>query len=338
MTINRDYAIKLTAVDFANNEGPETPAHYVYRFNPNIDQPQPPPHINENYPNNNNNVDTQQGQISDRVGSPQDVEIIDYTSSSVKFAWMPPSSLSGSLPIKHFLLSYVDKPKTYRESNGSLVTYVKGIGMSIKVPARDDPTIKITWLVTALAPFTDYEFNISSVGGSNMLDLQSPPVPRHIKTRSARPSRVDAPQVRDIYSDHTALIKLGNASARNGPISKYWLVIVPVDPLHKQLGGVGSDNKAAAASSASMQAEFVDVAALFKYSLFNTTHSNESAYITAEFASEYWPQEYMVGVGEALKYGRFVNRKWVDFLEINWIWSLQFFCLFWLHNWYKCSF
>lgn len=58
-----------------------------------------------------------------------------------------------------------------------------------------------------------------------------------------------------------------------------------------------------------MQAELADLQALLKYSLQNTSTSNESAYITAEFAAEYWPAEFIVGIGESVRYGRFVNRK-----------------------------
>lgn len=130
-------------------------------------------------------------QINDKISQPREVEILEYTSTSVKFSWMPPEP-SQSYQIKNFLISYVDRPKQYRETNGTIVTYVKGIAMTIKAPARDDPTIKIMWLVTGLAPFTEYDFNISSVLAN---DVQSLPVQKHIKTKPDRPARVDPPQV-----------------------------------------------------------------------------------------------------------------------------------------------
>ncbi len=76
---------------------------------------------------------------------------------------MPPSLAPNSLKIKNFLISYVDKPKQHRDTNGSLITYSKSVTMTIKVPVRGDPTIKSMWLVTGLNPYTEYSLNISAL-------------------------------------------------------------------------------------------------------------------------------------------------------------------------------
>jgi hypothetical protein len=168
-------------------------------------------------------------QINDKIGKPRDVEILEYTDSSIKFSWMPPAAStaasSSAFKINNFLISYVDRVKIYRETNGSFVSYLKGISTSVKVPARGDPTIKIMWLVAGLAPNTEYDFNISAQLAS---EVQGTPVHKIIRTRPYRPARVDAPQILDVYTDNTVLVKTGNASERNGPILKYWLVVTPM--------------------------------------------------------------------------------------------------------------
>jgi hypothetical protein len=168
----------------------------------------------------------QPSQINDKIGKPRDVEILEYTDSSIKFSWMPPPASSNvAFKINNFLISYVDRVKIYRETNGSFVSYLKGISTSVKVPARGDPTIKIMWLVAGLAPNTEYDFNISAQLAN---EVQGLPVHNIIKTRPYRPARVDMPQILDVYTDNTVLVKTGNASEKNGPILKYWLVVTPM--------------------------------------------------------------------------------------------------------------
>lgn len=245
--------------------------------------------------------------IDERVGMPQSVEVNEFAKSA-RISWLPPAPQHvGPHPIRNFLISFVDRPKTYRESNGSLVTTHTGVTMSIRVPAKEDGVSRITWMVSGMHPFTDYDYNVSSIAYSSSVneEVQSPPVRGFIKTRPARPTRVDPPRISEIYADNTCLIKLGNASALHGPITKYWLVMVPVHPLHRAGQAAGMSQS----QQPNMQAELADLQALLKYSLQNTSTSNESAYITAEFAAEYWPAEFIVGIGESVRYGRFVNRK-----------------------------
>jgi hypothetical protein len=238
------------------------------------------------------------------IGAPRDLEILEYTSTSVKFAWMPPALTPHSLKIKNFLISYVDKPKQFRDTNGSLITYSKSVTMTIKVPARGDPTIKIMWLVTGLNPYTEYSFNISALMSN---DVQGASIHKKIRTKPGKPHKVDQPVVIDIYTDNTVELKLGNASEKNGPILKYWLVVVPIGFDSGRAAKALSVNDDQQHSIANYEARERDIANLVKYSLYNDTYSNESAYIAAEFEAQYWPSRFILGDGN--KYGRFLNRK-----------------------------
>ncbi len=302
LNINSDYAIKVTAVDAANNEGAESETKIATRLIPNSQ---------DNYDDENRNkMDISQpafdvssfgkNKINDKIGMPRELEVIEFTSTSVKFSWMPPAP-SNSYQIKYFLISYVDRIKHYRETNGSIVSYLSGLAISVKVPARDDPTIKITWLVNSLSPNTEYDFNISAVL-SNM--VQGPPVQKMIRTKRDRPFKIDRPIVTEVYSDSTVLVRTGNASEKNGRVSKYWLVVTPILSYVQQQEKQQLQN---------FETREKDINNLLRYSLFNSTfpqyYANESTYIAAEFEAVHWPQKFLLGDGRPC--GRFINRRLV---------------------------
>lgn len=211
-------------------------------------------------------------------------------------SWKPPAQ---TLAIKSFLVTYNDHPKQYRETNGSMVTYRSGLAMSIKVPARDDPTMEIYWLVSSLQPYTTYNFNISAVLENGE---QGIPTRKTIKTRADRPAKVDRPEIVDTYQDNTALVKTGNASEKNGPIKKYWLVVMPIDPnsAEKQQTNINYETREK------------NIKKLLEYSIYdeNNRHAeyaNGSSYIAAEFAAAHWPDKFILGDGRL--YGKFFNRR-----------------------------
>ena len=277
----RDYAVKVLVVDQTDYEGPDTPVRVAYRLKK----------ISQQQQQKENHVIDYSKQDTAGSNQPRQVEILEFTSTSVKFAWMPPEP-SNDFKIDKFLISYVDRPKIYRESNGSLVTYHKGIVLSIRAPARDDPSIRITWLVNGLTPYTDYDFNISSILANS---IPSQPVKKHVRTRVDKPMRVDSPKILQIYDDNTVRFENGNASQFHGPVLKYWFVVVPLgyELQHdKYIDDIHQQDK--------------DINFLLRYSLMNQTLSNESAYIAAEFESRHWPNEFIVGDGN--KFGRFKNR------------------------------
>ena len=247
-------------------------------------------------------------QINEKIGKPRELEILEFTDSSIKFAWMPPP-LHSAFKINNFLISYVDRLKVFRDSNGSLVSFVKGISTTVKVPARGDPTIKIMWLVAGLAPHTEYDFNISAQLAN---EVQGPAVHKLIKTRPSRPAKVDAPHVLDVYTDNTVLVRTGNASERNGPVLKYWLVITPMGVdnsfvFSSRKSSVPDQSLSEQQKPPIYETRDRDITNLLRYSLFNGTLSNESAYIAAEFEAAHWPIRFILGDGNT--YGRFLNRR-----------------------------
>lgn len=244
LSTESDYAIKLAAVDGANNEGPFSAVKILYHpKSSSINDPYSPGLVESlsgsssrgGGGSSSSSSNDRPLTINERVGIPRDVEVVEFAKSA-KFSWLPPAAhLVGPYPIRSFIISYADRPKLYRDTNGSLVTFHKGLTMAIGVPAKEDGVSRITWMVSALEPFTEYDFNVSAVAYSPQLgeDVLSPPYRGRFKTRPARPTRVDAPRISQVYADNTVLVKLGNASALHGPITKYWLVIVPIDPLHR---------------------------------------------------------------------------------------------------------
>lgn len=168
--------------------------------------------------------------INKEIGQPRDVKTTQST-MLIRFTWKPPNQAPSSYTIKKFLITVVDHKKEYRESNGTIVTYHNGVTMTYDVPARDDPTLEITWSISSLLPDTFYDIEISALSDNNQQGL---PVKKTIKTKRDRPYRVDRPTVEDVYQDNTVLIRTGNASEKNGPISKYWLVVTPLEDQNKK--------------------------------------------------------------------------------------------------------
>ena len=165
---------------------------------------------------------------------------ISESLTSCKLSWRPPPLLGDTtFTLKSFLITYVDHAKSFKAPNGTFSNLPHGRVIAIKVPARDDPTMEIFWLVSSLQPNTFYDFKISALilitdgsinnNNENSLNLQQgPSIKRTIKTGRDRPAHVDRPIIEEILSDNTVLIRTGNASEQNGPIKKYWLIVQPI--------------------------------------------------------------------------------------------------------------
>ena len=220
---------------------------------------------------------------------PQIVEINEYTSTNVKFSWKPPANSQLSSKVRlSYLISYSARPKSYRDTDGRLKTLPVGNAVYITVPGRDDPTLTITWLVNGLTPDTFYDFNITAIiDDKTHYQQQGSPVMKSIKTKRDKPAAIGKPVIKEIFDDNTVLVQLGNASEINGPISYYWLVVVP-----------NTD------STRYQEAFERDLTELARFSLKNET-TNETAYITAEFDSSVYPATFVIGDGYS--YGRFNN-------------------------------
>ncbi len=300
LNVERDYAIKVAAVDHSDNEGPQTEVKIAYSLldssntqNEHTSKPLFEP-----------TVSLKPYTVNEKVGTPIDFKISEST-TSVKLSWRPPihyATQELEFQVKSFLITYIDQIKRFKASNGSLVDTKTGVAMSIKVPARDDPTMEIYWLVSSLQPDTVYDFNVSAVVSGNM---QGPAVSRTIKTRRDRPIKVDPPQIEDTYLDNTVLIRTGNASEQYGPIKKYWLVVTPISP--------DSSNKQLKNNYETREKDIRD---LLKHSVYKSgdqVYANGSSYIVAEFQAQHWPPRFILGDGRL--YGRFFNRRLIKNFE-----------------------
>jgi hypothetical protein len=311
---SKDYAVKIVAIDFSNNEGAESVMSYAMRVGPPNNAP-----ASDNNNISGNNYDSAAGNEdelqeidpaslshSNKIDRVRELEILEYTSTYVKFSWLPPQS-KHLLKISSYLIRYSDRLKWYKDARGNNVSEQSRVALSVQVPAREE-NIKITWLVTSLEPNTEYDFNISVVMPDK---TQGPPVRMRIKTRRDKPFAVERPQVLDTYSDNTVLIKTANASEKYGSISKYWLVVSPLG--FDNVAGTGSSFLATAYDVAinSHEPPKLDINSLLRFSIFNNTHpklyANESTYIAAEFQSIYWPPKFILGDGRL--YDRFFNRQ-----------------------------
>ncbi len=229
-------------------------------------------------------------QLNTNLSQPRDVQTLEINSTSIKFAWWPP--INTQLPVDMvkrlaYRIFYIDKPKRYKDVDGLVKTYQSQNQFNVKIDPLDDTSMRITWLITGLNPDTEYDFNISCVLG----DAQGPPVTRTILTKRDRPVHVDRPQVKEIFDDNTVLLQLGNGSEKNGPISKYWLVVVPFVEFAKY------DR---------MTVELASLRELTEVSLKQAETWTDKAYVAAEFDAKFYPQKFVLGDGRL--FGRFKNR------------------------------
>ena len=269
LNVNKDYAIKVVAIDLANNEGSESKIEIAYKISKS---PSPPSPSKTTY------------LFNEQIGMPQMVEISEFTSTNVKFSWKPPSAVQSKLKLS-YRISYSARSKIYKDLNGRHTVLPSDNVNAISVPGRDDPTLTITWLVNGLKPDTAYDFNLTAIAEPQQ--QQGPPVMKTLRTKRDKPAAIAKPEIKDIFDDNQVLLKLGNASELNGPISYYWLVVVPNTDATRY------------------QEPFErDLTLLAEFSLRNQT-TNDTAYIAAEYDSLTWPSKFMLGDGHS--YGRFTN-------------------------------
>ena len=275
LNINKDYAFKVVAIDTTNNVGAESKIEIAYNMNNQMFVSASPPQVKKY-------------QFNEQIGVPQMVEINECMSTNVKFSWKPPSFQISSKNKLSYLISYSARPKTYKEANGRLTVLPSDNVLYVSVPGRDDPTLTVTWLVNGLIPDTFYDFNITAiVDDKTPQQQQGPPVMKSLRTKRDKPAAIGKPEIKDIFEDNTVFAKLGNASEINGPISYYWIVVVPNTDTNRY------------------QEPFErDLTLLAEFSLKNQS-TNDTAYIAAEYDSSSWPSKFILGDGHS--YGRFTN-------------------------------
>ncbi|XP_045766838.1 tyrosine-protein phosphatase Lar isoform X5 [Maniola jurtina] len=164
------------------------------------------------------------GRLSEKVTvkvKPEEVPLHlraqDVSTHSMTLSWSPPLRLN---------------PDSYKISYNAIKEFVDSLGMTQtqEIPKRDivvkhDIT---SYSINDLSPFTTYNVNISAIPNDKSY---RPPTTITVTTQMAAPKPMVKP---DFYGvvDNEILVILPQASEEYGPISHYYLVVVPDDKAH----------------------------------------------------------------------------------------------------------
>ncbi|XP_047993091.1 tyrosine-protein phosphatase Lar isoform X5 [Leguminivora glycinivorella] len=164
------------------------------------------------------------GRLSEKVTvkvKPEEVPLYlraqDVSTHSMTLSWAPPLRLN---------------PVNYKISYNAIKEFVDSLGMTQtqEIPRRDiivkhDRT---SYSINDLSPFTTYSVNVSAIPND---DSYRPPTKITVTTQMAAPKPMVKP---DFYGvvENEVLVILPQASEEYGPISHYYLVVVPDDKAH----------------------------------------------------------------------------------------------------------
>uniref|UniRef100_A0A8D8LUZ9 protein-tyrosine-phosphatase n=1 Tax=Cacopsylla melanoneura TaxID=428564 RepID=A0A8D8LUZ9_9HEMI len=164
------------------------------------------------------------GRLSDKVTvkvKPEDVPLSlrahDVSTHSMTLSWSPPIKLN---PIKYKIS--LDAVKEFVDSQGITQTQI--------VPRRTiylEPIVTET-TISELSPFTTYSVNISGVSGDNQY---KPSTRISVTTQMAAPQPLVKPDFYGVVSGEEIQVILPQASEEYGPISHYYLIVVPEDKM-----------------------------------------------------------------------------------------------------------
>ncbi|KAL1517201.1 hypothetical protein ABEB36_000996 [Hypothenemus hampei] len=161
------------------------------------------------------------GRLSEKVlvkVKPEDVPLKlrahDVTTHSMTLSWSPPIRLN---PIK-YKISF-DAIKEFVDSQG--ITQTQNIPR-VEIILSDD--VK-THTINELSPFTTYNVNVSAIPSDNSY---RPPTKITVTTQMAAPQPMVKPDFYGVVNAEIHVI-LPQASEEYGPISHYYLVVVPED-------------------------------------------------------------------------------------------------------------
>lgn len=168
------------------------------------------------------------GRLSEKITvkiKPEDVPLNlrahDVSTHSMTLSWSPPIRLN---PI-NFKISF-DAIKVFVDAQG--ITQTQGI-------PRRQITLqqhKMSHTINELSPFTTYYVNVSAVP----TDLSyRPPTKISVTTQMAAPQPMVKPDFYGVVNGEEIQVILPQASEEYGPISHYYLIVVPEDKsnLHK---------------------------------------------------------------------------------------------------------
>ncbi|XP_069359158.1 tyrosine-protein phosphatase Lar isoform X2 [Maniola hyperantus] len=164
------------------------------------------------------------GRLSEKVTvkvKPEEVPLHlraqDVSTHSMTLSWSPPLRLN---------------PVSYKISYNAIKEFVDSLGMTQtqeifkkEIVVKHDKT---SYSINDLSPFTTYNVNISAIPNDKSY---RPPTTITVTTQMAAPKPMVKP---DFYGvvDNEILVILPQASEEYGPISHYYLVVVPDDKAH----------------------------------------------------------------------------------------------------------
>ncbi|XP_076229924.1 tyrosine-protein phosphatase Lar isoform X6 [Nomia melanderi] len=162
------------------------------------------------------------GRLSEKVTvkvKPEDVPLnlraADSSTHSMTLSWTPPIKLN---PMK-YKVSF-DAIKEFVDSQGITQTQV--------VPRREirlEPSVTTT-TINELQPFTTYNVNVSAIPRDGQY---RPPTKITVTTQMAAPKPMVKPDFYGVVNGEEIQVILPQASEEYGPISHYYLIVVPED-------------------------------------------------------------------------------------------------------------
>ncbi|GFN98457.1 tyrosine-protein phosphatase lar [Plakobranchus ocellatus] len=212
-------------------------------------------------------IDIRETQYEDAV---QNFRVTQRLTTEVKLSWDKPSL--RSMDVSQYVLRY----------NGSKKFWEDGIFKTI-APAAEEEKIsgkRNQYTLRNLEPKMRYTFNISAIFKNGKEGAMS-----YLETETLidAPPPVERPQIKAIRNGKI-LLRLKKASGKNGPISHYHLIVVPLGSSHIKMP---SD-----------------------YTFAELTREGkgpDKPYITAKFDSLALPPEFYLGNGQ--EYSSFHNRR-----------------------------
>ncbi|XP_076680114.1 tyrosine-protein phosphatase Lar isoform X4 [Andrena cerasifolii] len=162
------------------------------------------------------------GRLSEKVTvkvKPEDVPLNlrapDSSTHSMTLSWTPPIRLN---------------PMNYKVSFDAVKEFVdsQGITQTQIVPRRQillDPSVTTT-TINELQPFTTYNVNVSAVPRDGQY---RPPAKITVTTQMAAPKPMVKPDFYGVANGEEIQVILPQASEEYGPISHYYLIVVPED-------------------------------------------------------------------------------------------------------------
>ncbi|CAH1184278.1 unnamed protein product [Phyllotreta striolata] len=144
---------------------------------------------------------------------PLNLRAHEVTTHSMNLSWTPPIRLN---PIK-YKISF-DAIKEFVDSQG--ITQTQNIP---KVEIKLDAAVR-SHLINELSPFTTYSVNVSAIPTDNSY---RPPTKITVTTQMAAPQPMVKPDFYGVVNGEEIHVILPQASEEYGPISHYYLVVVP---------------------------------------------------------------------------------------------------------------